>query len=217
MYRSILFLLLLATPFYSNSMERIWGVFTSFYNNTREEIDGVSETLTIDIPKKIDLDEQLIQSFRDDNLSEAARLVKVGANPNAKDIDRKMTALMYAVLKGELPLVKQLIERGADINAEEIVEDEEGNKEIRTPFKIAVAGTAYCSRHHRGERFQFFNIIIALRETEKLKEQVGNIKKVYDERVLSSKEFQSLWQQHEEQKRYVRQQRQEHARRFMSE
>ncbi len=77
-----------------------------------------------------DLDEQLLKAAEDGNLEQVKKLIKQGANIDAKrypesdwsDYEYSVTygddALMNAVKAGNLELVKFLIDKGADINAQ---------------------------------------------------------------------------------------------------
>jgi ankyrin repeat protein len=74
------------------------------------------------------IDEELIDSARENNLPEAHRLLSVGADVNAKD-NYGATALYWASENGHVQVAKLLLEHGADIEAKDTLGD--------TPLHIA--------------------------------------------------------------------------------
>jgi ankyrin repeat protein len=59
----------------------------------------------------------LMTCTRMGNVSAVAALLKAGANPNAKEDARGQTALMWAAARGQAPIVKLLVDRGAQVDA----------------------------------------------------------------------------------------------------
>jgi ankyrin repeat protein len=60
------------------------------------------------------VDQELIEATRENNLSEVERLLSVGADVNAKDVNG-WTPLHWACMKGHVTVVIELMEHGADI------------------------------------------------------------------------------------------------------
>src|SRR5262249_2157150 len=63
-----------------------------------------------------DLSERFYDAIRRDDRAEVAKLLRSGGSANIKD-SRGGTPLMYAAAVGSEPMMRQLIESGADINA----------------------------------------------------------------------------------------------------
>jgi len=72
----------------------------------------------------------LIEAVKASDYAEAERLIKVGADLNQQD-EQGWTPLNFAAGKGELPLVKLLVENGADVY--------KTGRDHRTPYMIALA------------------------------------------------------------------------------
>lgn len=62
------------------------------------------------------VDKQLIGAIHYDNFNEASRLLAAGANVNYENRLTQETPLMAAVVRGNLPIAKLLIERRANVN-----------------------------------------------------------------------------------------------------
>ena len=75
-------------------------------------------------------DTKLIDAVRAVDYGEAERLINAGADVNQHD-DQGWTPVNFAAGKGDLPLVKLLVERGADIF--------KVGRDRRTPYDIALA------------------------------------------------------------------------------
>ena len=63
-----------------------------------------------------ELNKQLIEAARNDEVDRVKRLIKNGADVNAKDYNQ-WTPLHYASCNGSITLVEMLLEKGADINS----------------------------------------------------------------------------------------------------
>ena len=63
------------------------------------------------------MNEKLFQAVIDGNLDEVKRLIKAGADVNAKNTIRGDTALMIAAENGHTEVAAALIKAGADFNA----------------------------------------------------------------------------------------------------
>ena len=70
--------------------------------------------------KAQDLNQQIIESAKKNDLSQISILIKKGANINAQD-QNKANVFMWAVYKSNLKAVKYLYEQGADININGII------------------------------------------------------------------------------------------------
>jgi ankyrin repeat protein len=70
------------------------------------------------LPKEVQeqLDNELISYAAGGNIEDIPRLIKKGANPNAKDI-LGWAVLMFAAQRGNTETCKLLIEAGADVHA----------------------------------------------------------------------------------------------------
>ena len=62
-----------------------------------------------------DLPDRLLKAVSSDNSEEVANLLRIGANPNVRDGDTGLTALMVASCRANADIVSQLIKAGADI------------------------------------------------------------------------------------------------------
>src|SRR5204862_4210180 len=54
---------------------------------------------------------------RDNDVTAAKTLLELGANPRAKESQRQQTALMWAAANSQGPMVRLLVEHGADLDA----------------------------------------------------------------------------------------------------
>ena len=75
------------------------------------------------------LDDQLIEAIRNNDLSKCKTLISQGANVNAKEIRFQWTPLHWAASEDHLEMTELLVENGADINATNI--------DGETPVKLA--------------------------------------------------------------------------------
>ena len=73
----------------------------------------------------------LIEAAKTGDLAEAERLLRTGADVNAGDPEQGWTALNYAAGKGDVKMVRLLLDHGADLS--KVGTDE------RTPYMIALA------------------------------------------------------------------------------
>jgi len=62
-----------------------------------------------------DLPDRLLNAVSTDNGEEVAHLLRIGANPNVRDTETGLTALMIASCRANADIVSQLINSGADI------------------------------------------------------------------------------------------------------
>jgi ankyrin repeat protein len=62
------------------------------------------------------IDEDFIETTKENNLLEVRRFFSVGADVNAKN-NNSETSLIEAIYRGHVQLVKELLEHGADIEA----------------------------------------------------------------------------------------------------
>jgi ankyrin repeat protein len=62
-----------------------------------------------------DLPDRLLKAVSSDNSEDVAHLLRIGANPNVRDSDSGLTALMIASCRANADIVSQLIKAGADI------------------------------------------------------------------------------------------------------
>ena len=67
----------------------------------------------------LSVNESFIEACRAGDLGEARRLLDEGASIEARDGSDHQTAIVWAAGKGHLAVVKMLVERGADINAQD--------------------------------------------------------------------------------------------------
>lgn len=79
-----------------------------------------------------DLDDELIEAFRQHDKEHIRKLIAAGANPNTSDSWENITPLMYAAKRGDEDLFKFLIEAKADIHAR--------NKKDQNVLMFAAAG-----------------------------------------------------------------------------
>ena len=73
----------------------------------------------------------LIEAVKAGDLQKAEAAVAAGADVNAPGPEQQWTALNYAAVKGDLPIVDLLVQRGADVFRT--------GRDNRTPYQIAVA------------------------------------------------------------------------------
>jgi hypothetical protein len=73
----------------------------------------------------------LIEAIKKDDLSGVTALIASGANVNAHGTEQDWTPLSYAAGRGNLAMLKLLVEAGADVTAV--------GRDNRTPYSIAVA------------------------------------------------------------------------------
>jgi ankyrin repeat protein len=69
--------------------------------------------------KMNNIDQELIDAVVENNLPEIGRLLRAGADVNAIDDDDYETALYKASWNGHVQVVKDLLEHGADMEAED--------------------------------------------------------------------------------------------------
>ena len=79
---------------------------------------------------KSNLNDKLMAAARGKNKEAVERLIKEGADVNAKDKDNGYTVLLYVAESGNLDMVKHLVKNGADVNAK-------GSKRNETPLHRA--------------------------------------------------------------------------------
>jgi ankyrin repeat protein len=85
------------------------------------------------ILKIMDLEEELLEAVKSNNVARVRELLGRGANPNARERNRRSarwTALHYAAFYGYTEIARLLIERGARVNA--------GDRRGRRPIHLAV-------------------------------------------------------------------------------
>jgi uncharacterized protein len=78
-------------------------------------------------------DRAFMKAVEDGELDLVASLIDGGSDVNQTDGDHEWTALNYAAGKGNLQMVKLLVEKGADVFKR--------GRDMRTPYKIAIAAS----------------------------------------------------------------------------
>lgn len=87
-------------------------------NHGKRPVDLASKKHIINAVKQAELDKSLLIACRND-LAKVQSLIAEGANPNAKDSDKR-SALHYAAFEGQLAIVKYLLQQNVDINSGDI-------------------------------------------------------------------------------------------------